>query len=184
MAINVTGVYLDHPEDHDLDMRRLSDSGDDPLQPTQFQIARTVEQSKALNDLNGPVIIISASGMATGGRILHHLKRWLPDKRTTVLLVGYQAAGTRGRTLQDGAREVRIHGRDITRRANIETIRGLSAHADRNDLLRWLQGFDNQPDRVYLVHGEDRAASALAATLRDMQPWQIEVAGDGQTVSL
>ncbi len=184
MAINVTSVYLDHPEDHDLDMQRLTDSGDDPLQPTQFQIARTVAQSKALNDLNGPVIIISASGMATGGRILHHMKRWLPDKRTTVLLVGYQAAGTRGRTLQDGAREVRIHGREITRRATVETIRGLSAHADRGDLLRWLQGFDKPPERIFLVHGEERAASALATTLRDMRPWQIEVAADGETVSL
>ena len=113
MALNVTDVYRRHPEEHDLEMATLMNSKARPLCPELFQTARTSVESRALNEIKGPVIIISASGMASGGRVLHHLTRRLPDKRTTVLLWGYQAAGTRGRTLQEGAKKVRIHGKDV-----------------------------------------------------------------------
>lgn len=131
MAIDVTGIYCEHPEDHDLDMKLLMDEKRCPLCCTQYHLLRRVEESKRLNKLSGPAIIISASGMATGGRVLHHLRARLPDERTTVLLPGFQAAGTRGRALQEGARTLRIHGEDVPVRARVVTLDGLSAHADR-----------------------------------------------------
>jgi len=121
-----------------------------------------VEQSKALNDLRYPSILISASGMATGGRVLHLLRHRLPDHRTTVLFVGHQAAGTRGRHLQEGAEEVRIHGESVRVRARIETLEGMSAHGDRNGILHWLRTAERPPDVAHLVHGEPQAAAALA----------------------
>ncbi|MCK5714300.1 MAG: MBL fold metallo-hydrolase, partial [Hyphomicrobiaceae bacterium] len=145
MALNVTDVYRRHPEEHDLEMATLMNSKARPLCPELFQTARTSVESRALNEIKGPVIIISASGMASGGRVLHHLKRRLPDKRTTVLLCGYQAAGTRGRTLQEGAKKVRIHGKDVSVRARIETLHGLSAHADWKELIVWLSQFERPP---------------------------------------
>jgi metallo-beta-lactamase family protein len=151
--------------------------------PARYRFARTPAESKALNDLTGPIIIISASGMATGGRILHHLARRLPDDRTTVLLVGFQGAGTRGRLLEDGAREVKMLGRLVPVRARIEKIDALSAHADRDEILRWLQGFRRPPRMTYLVHGEPPAAQALATSIERLG-WAVRVAGDGETVPL
>jgi metallo-beta-lactamase family protein len=182
MAINVTDLYLRHGEEHDIDMRRLIDSGDDPLWPRQFHLARSREESMALNDVRGPVVIISASGMATGGRILHHLKLRLPERRTTVLLVGFQAAGTRGRRLQEGAEEIRIHGQEWRVRATVRTLHGLSAHADQPEILRWLGGFERPPTAVYLVHGEPEAAAALGAAIEQELGWQARPARDGETV--
>lgn len=184
MAINVTKIYLNHPEEHDLDMRLLVEKGDKALAPEQFSIARTVEESKGLKDLSGPFILISASGMATGGRVLHHLKRWLPDRRATVLLIGFQAAGTRGRSLQEGAESVRIHGGDVSVRAEIKTVDGLSAHADRGELERWVRGFTRAPQRIYLVHGEPRASTAFAERLRNAGRWEVHVADDGVRIRI
>lgn len=152
--------------------------------PARYRFARTPAESKALNDLTGPFIIISASGMATGGRILHHLAQRLPDERTTVLLVGFQGAGTRGRLLEEGAREVKMLGRMIPVRARIEKIDALSAHADRDEIMRWLDGFEQPPRVTYLVHGEPSAASALRDAIRQRFGWNVQVAGDGATVSL
>lgn len=180
MAIDVTALYMDHPEEHDVDTRALEASG---LRCANLTFARTVEQSKSLSEMVGPVIIISASGMASGGRILHHLARWLPERRATVLLVGFQAAGTRGRALQDGAASVRIHGRSVSVRAHIEVVDGLSAHADRHDLIRWMEGFERRPKRVYLVHGERTASEALRARLRE-DGWHAEIAEDGASVPI
>ena len=122
--------------------------------------------------------------MATGGRILHHLRQRLPDRHTTVLLVGYQAAGTRGRSLQEGAPSVRIHGQDVPVRARVETVHGLSAHADRNEILRWLRDFAEPPQCTYVVHGEPGSAQALAETVRDVLGWEARVAEDGQNVAI
>ena len=122
--------------------------------------------------------------MATGGRILHHLKLRLPDERTTVLLPGYQAAGTRGRSLQDGARTLRMHGQDVLVRARIEILDGLSAHADRDDILLWLGGFTRPPRLTYVVHGEPQAARSLAETIRARFGWTVQVAQDGAEVPL
>jgi len=184
MAINVTDIYCQHPEDHDLDMKLLMDEQRCPLCCRQYRLVRSVAESKAVNGYLGPMIIISASGMATGGRVLHHLKARLPDHRTTVLLPGFQAAGTRGRALQDGARELRIHGQDVAVRAKVVTLDGLSAHADREEILRWASGFMRPPRRAYVVHGEPQAASALAQTLSFRLHWNVRVADDAETVDL
>lgn len=184
MAIDVTELYRRHTEEHDLDTQRIAEGGEDPLRPHQFQLARAREESVALNDLRGPLIIISASGMATGGRILHHMKLRLPDRRTTVLLVGFQAAGTRGRQLQDGAEEVRIHGQQIPVRATVAILHGLSAHADQNELLRWLKGFQNPPKGTYLVHGEPEGTAALAKAITEELSWTVRAAEDGAHVDL
>jgi metallo-beta-lactamase family protein len=184
MAIDVTGIYLRHTAEHDLDMRMVAHSGDHPLYPAQFSLTRTQEESMALNDVRGPIIIISASGMATGGRILHHLKLRLTDRRTTVLLVGFQAAGTRGRRLLEGAEDVRIHGRDGRVRAAVESLDGLSAHADQDELLQWLSGFQRPPRQCYLVHGEPVATEALAGAISERFGWPARAAEDGERVSL
>jgi metallo-beta-lactamase family protein len=130
------------------------------------------------------VIIISASGMATGGRVLHHLNLRLPDPRTTVLLVGFQAQGTRGRALQDGKREIRMLGREVDVRATVETLDGLSAHADQTEILRWLRGFRRPPRRTYLVHAEATAAEALQGIISRELGWSVRPAEDGETVPL
>jgi metallo-beta-lactamase family protein len=131
---------------------------------------RTVEQSKALNELSGPRIIISASGMLTAGRVLHHLRRLLPEQRNLVLLVGYQAAGTRGRALLEGARALKVHGREVPVRARFQSLQGLSAHADADELLRWLGSLEKPPRRIFVTHGEPEASQALAHRIEDELP--------------
>jgi metallo-beta-lactamase family protein len=182
MAIDVTDIYCRHPEDHNLEMAALMDARRCPLCCKQYHLVRTAAESKALNDRSGPMIIVSASGMATGGRVVHHLKRRLPEERTTVLLTGYQAAGTRGRALQEGATTLRIHGESVGVRARIESIGGLSAHADRGEIFRWLAGFEKPPRSTYVVHGEPHAADQLAAGIRSTLGWTARVAADGETV--
>jgi metallo-beta-lactamase family protein len=184
MAINVTDIYCRHPEDHDLDMKLLMDEKRCPLCCRQYHLTRDASESRALNHREGPMIIIAGSGMATGGRVLHHLKRRLPHAQNTVLLAGFQAAGTRGRALQEGASTIRIHGEQIPVRARIENIGGLSAHADQNELLRWLGGFTRPPRQTYLVHGETVASNALAAAIKERLGWAVAVAQDGETVPL
>ncbi|HEX6437690.1 MAG TPA: MBL fold metallo-hydrolase [Candidatus Binatia bacterium] len=184
MAIDATDVYCAHSEEHDLDMKLLSDAKLCPLSSKKFYIHRTAEESKAINDLAGPLIIISASGMVTGGRVLHHLKRRLPDDKTTVLLVGFQAEGTRGRTLQSGKNEVKMLGEIIPVRAEVKTIDGFSAHADQDEILRWLRSFKKPPRRTFVTHGEPPASQALHTVLRDELKWNTEIPSIGQTVVL
>jgi metallo-beta-lactamase family protein len=174
MAVDATPIHLAHREDHDDEMARLLAAGVEPLRPRRLQFARSPDQSKAINRVEGPCIILSASGMATGGRVLHHLARRLPDERTTVLLVGYQAAGTRGWSLQNGAAALRIHGEDVPVRARVATISGFSAHADEGELSRWLRTFPAPPRRTFLVHGEPTALAAARARL-DGLGWPCEV---------
>jgi metallo-beta-lactamase family protein len=184
MAINVSDIYCRHPEDHALDMKLLMDEKRCPICCRQYHLARTPEESKALNRIDGPLIIISASGMATGGRILHHLKLRLPDPRATVLLVGFQSIGTRGRALRDGAQAIRIHGQAVPVRAKVETLDGLSAHADREEILNWLSSFRRPPEETYVVHGEPRVAQSLAEAIQARFGWKTHVARDGETVGL
>jgi metallo-beta-lactamase family protein len=160
MAVDATPIYLAHREDQDEEMARLLAAGKEPLRPARLRFARSPEQSKAINDVAGPCIILSASGMATGGRVLHHLARRLPDPRTTVLLVGYQAAGTRGWSLQNGAATLRMHGEDVPVKARVASIAGFSAHADEAEIERWLASFPSPPARTFLVHGEGPALAA------------------------
>lgn len=166
MAVNATRIYGKHIRDLSLDEALLGDGRSNRLFPHEVALHRTVEESRRLNDLPGPRIIISSSGMLTGGRVLHHLKRLLPDARNLLLLVGYQAAGTRGRKLLEGARTVRIHGQDYGVRAELQCVSGLSAHADRGDLLRWIRAGAGRPGVVFVTHGEPAAAAAFAALLR------------------
>jgi metallo-beta-lactamase family protein len=184
MAIEATGLYCSHPEDLDPDTAQPVLSGTCPLHTARFQLTRTVEDSRKINDVRGTAIIIAASGMATGGRILHHLRRRLPDPKTTVLLVGFQALGTRGRLIQDGARTVRIFGEDVPINARVETIHGLSAHSDANGLLRWLRTTTSRPRRVFVVHGELGAADALANRIRTELGWDAHVPDYRELVTL
>jgi metallo-beta-lactamase family protein len=184
MAIDVTEMYCQHPEEFDEEMMRSMREGRCPLCCRQYHLLRSVEQSKWLGTRKGPMVIIAGSGMMTGGRILHHLKQRLPDPRNTLLLVGYQALGTRGRALLEGARQLRMHGQDIPVQAQVEAIDGLSAHADQSEILRWLSGFRRPPAKTYIVHGEEKPALALAGLLHERLGWDTEVARDGVTVPL
>jgi metallo-beta-lactamase family protein len=182
MGAAATAAYRRHPEEHDAATRKVAASGQEPFVPARLEISRTVDDSKRLNDVALPVIIIAGSGMATGGRILHHLRRRLDEERTTVLFAGYQAAGTRGRLLRDGAERLRIFGEDVRVRAAIMATDALSAHADRGDILRWLGGFRRPPSRTYAVHGEPEAASALAESIGKTLGWRASVAADGERI--
>jgi metallo-beta-lactamase family protein len=128
--------------------------------------------------------VISASGMATGGRVLHHLRAALPDARNTVLFVGYQAEGTRGRQLVDGGTTVKIHGEIIPVRAEIALVESMSAHADSQEILRWLGGFTRPPRLTFIVHGEPVAMEALGASIHDRLGWSTKMPAHGETVGL
>jgi metallo-beta-lactamase family protein len=162
MAVDVTNIYGRYLGSDELDSglgagRRLF--------PKNVTYHASVDESKRLNDLKGPRIIISSSGMLTGGRVLHHMRRLLPDPKNLLALVGYQAAGTRGRALQDGAKVLKMHGEYIPVRAQFISLETLSAHADRNELLRWLQSAPASPKTVFLTHGEPQSAEALVGRL-------------------
>ena len=131
-----------------------------------------------------PAIIISSSGMATGGRVLHHLTAALPDPRNTVLLVGFQAEGTRGRQLADGAQTVKIHGKIVPVHAHVEKIDSMSAHADSQEILRWLGGFKRAPEMTFLVHGEPVAMEALQAAITARLGWHTRTPNHEETVEL
>jgi metallo-beta-lactamase family protein len=184
MGIQATAIYAAHTEEHDPALARVVAGGTAPFAPKRFALSRSVEDSKRLNDTAGPGIIVAGSGMATGGRILHHLKRLLPDPKTTVLFVGYQAAGTRGRLLKDGAAEIRMLGMMVPVNATIMVSDAYSAHADREEILRWLGGFRRPPGMTYVVHGEAGAAEALRDAIVSRLGWNAAVAEDGQRVTL
>jgi metallo-beta-lactamase family protein len=168
MAIRATDAYRGASSEFDDELRALIANGDSPLADDRFHRCRSAEESKALNGLRRPAVIVAGSGMATGGRIVHHLKQRLPDERSTVVFAGFQAAGTRGRALVDGAQTVSIHGRRVEVRAEIARLTGLSAHADRDELLRWCRALPEPPARVFLNHGEDPPRKALAAAIEEL----------------
>lgn len=181
MAIDATTIFHRHPDYHRPELTR---AGQGLLQPPGLVFARTQAASRLLNDLDGGAIIISASGMVTGGRVLHHLRRRLPDPRNVILFAGYQAPGTRGRALLNGAEAIKMFGEHIPVRAEIRQTDAFSAHADQSEVLRWLGGFERPPDQTYLVHGEPPAAEALAAAIRQRLGWSVAPAEDGATVDL
>jgi len=185
MAISVTGMYVKHPEDHDLEFTKEEREGNrDPLNVHEVHMTRTVEESKKINNVTSPCIIISASGMATGGRILHHLAQRLPDPRSTVLLVGYQAEGSRGRALIEGAKYVRIYGEEVPVRAQVVEVGQLSAHAGKSELLRWLSSFQAPPRETFLVHGEPPALDALRAAITAQYHWSVTIPSYQQSFDL
>jgi metallo-beta-lactamase family protein len=175
MAIDVTDLYRRHHEDHNVTTEDLEAHGLRLFSQPYVKFTRSVEESKALNDNHFPMVIISASGMATGGRVLHHLARCLPDHRNTILFVGFQGAGTRGQIIQSGAQQVKMHGAMVPIRARIETIENLSAHADYGEILRWLGQFHRAPQRTFLVHGEPKAAQALQQRITQQLKWDARV---------
>jgi metallo-beta-lactamase family protein len=175
MAINATEIYCAHPEEFDGEMRDMVMNRNCPLECADVRLARTPDESRAINAVTGPVLIISASGMVSGGRVLHHLRQRLPDSRTTVLLVGYQAIGTRGRQLQEGATSLRLYGEEVPVRAHMETVHGLSAHADATGLMRWLRTASRPPRRVFVVHGDPGPARALATRIDKELGWAVDV---------
>lgn len=172
MAVNATEIYREFHFDFDDESQAILRSGDKPLKTERTIFCRTVEESKRINDVEGACIVISASGMVNGGRILHHMRRWLPVEEATVLFVGFQAHGTRGRIIQSGAKEVKIYGGYTPIRAKIESISGLSAHADRGELLRWLRSCSGSPGMVRVVHGEPEASRAFSRALREEFDWK------------
>jgi len=178
MAVDAFDIFSNHKEEHDLEMTELVKAGGNPLYSKRVYFTRSVEDSKAINEQRSPSIIISANGMATGGRILHHLIQRLPDQQNSVVFVGFQAAGTRGRQLAEGARQVRIFGVDYPVRAAIHVIDSFSAHADYNEILRWLRGFKQGPQKTFLVHGEPKAAEAMKGHIQTaFKTWQVEIPG-------
>jgi metallo-beta-lactamase family protein len=171
MAIRATRIFGQHPEDHDREARALLANGSAPLGYPDLHVAARRDESMAINKVRGPAVIISANGMATGGRILHHLSQRLPHPENMILFVGFQAEGTRGRQLLDGADEVKIHGQLVPVRAEVRTLPGFSAHGDQAELLRWLGAMREPPMTLFLTHGEDGPRRALAALVRERLGW-------------
>jgi metallo-beta-lactamase family protein len=186
MALSATDLYLKYKEDHDLDYVKEegSDGKGDPLDVHEFHLTRSVEESKAINNVKTPCIIISASGMVSGGRVLHHLAQRLPDKRNAVILAGFQAEGTRGRALQEGALSLKLYGQDVPVYAEIVEMGQFSAHAGKSELLHWLTGLPAPPKQTYLTHGEPAAAQALQAAIQQKFQWKVAVARYLDTVPI
>lgn len=184
MAIDAYEIYSRHSKNFDDETWARLTATDTPFRCRDFNLARSREQSMAINQIEGPVIIISASGMASGGRVLHHLRRRLPDPRTTVLIVGYQAQGTRGRALVEGRESVRIFGEDVPIEATIETLNGMSAHAGSNELMAWLGTADGDTKHAFAVHGEMDAAEALVGRIENELGWRASVPEPEQRVEL
>jgi metallo-beta-lactamase family protein len=184
MALSATDLYVKHKEDHDLEFVREegSDGKGDPLSVHEFHLTRSVEESKSINDVKKPCIIISASGMVSGGRVLHHLVQRLPDARNAVILAGFQAEGTRGRALQEGAKSLKLYGQDVPVCAEIAEMGQFSAHAGKSELLRWLAALPAPPKQTYLTHGEPVAAQALQAAISEKFNWKAAVARYQDTV--
>ncbi len=183
MAIDATAIYSRHLYDSNLD-QDVTHDGRSRIFPFKVRLHRTVHESKMLNNLPGPRVIIASSGMMTGGRILHHLTRRLGDHNNLVLLTGYQSVGTRGRALQDGARSLRIHGQNIPVEAKVATINGLSSHADGDEIMRWIGTAPRKPEKVFVVHGQPEAAEHLAARIAGDFGSQVEVPDQGEGFDL
>ncbi len=186
MALSATDLYLKHREDHDLEFAREegSDGKGDPLNVHEFHLTRSVEESKAINNVKTPCIIISASGMVSGGRVLHHLAQRLSDAHNAVILAGFQAEGTRGRALQEGAKSLKLFGQDVPVCAEIVEMGQFSAHAGKGELQRWLTALPAPPKQTYLTHGEPAAAQALQTAIQQKFQWKAAVARYLDTVTI
>jgi metallo-beta-lactamase family protein len=184
MALSATDLYLKHKEDHDMEFSKLEQGSGDPLNVHNFHLTRSVEQSKQINNVKTPCIIISASGMVTGGRVLHHLAQRLGDARNAVILGGFQAEGTRGRALQEGAKTLTLFGKPVPVMAEIIEMGQFSAHAGKSELLRWLVALQVAPKQTYLTHGEPAAAQSLQQAIGQKFPWKASVARYLDTVEL
>lgn len=178
MAADVTGLYLRHRDEH-----RLDEAECEALRDVATFV-NTVEESRRLNAMRGPMIIVAASGMATGGRVVHHLKSFAPDPRNTILFSGHQAAGTRGAAMLGGARTIRIHGEDVPLRAEVAALSSLSAHADYEEMLGWLRRSPMPPRATFVVHGDPDAAEAMRGHVERVLRWPVRVPEYLETVDL
>ncbi|MCF7794706.1 MAG: MBL fold metallo-hydrolase [Candidatus Cloacimonetes bacterium] len=184
MAIEALQIFENHIQDFDLFTRMQNMAGKDIFRPRNLHICRSKQDSMSINDHKSGCIIISASGMVTGGRIVHHLKQRLPDPKNTVLLIGYQAIGTRGRTIMEKKETVKIHGKEIPINAQIEMIDGFSGHADYNEMLAWLMPFNKSPRATFLVHGEENASEAMAEKIKQTYHWNVKIPQFGESFEL
>jgi metallo-beta-lactamase family protein len=183
MAINAIEVFKHHPDLFDEEMVELTSQGESPFSFPNLKMTRTTRESKAINHITGTAVIIAGSGMCTGGRIKHHLVHNISRPESTILFVGHQAVGTLGRQIVDGAEEVRILGQMHPVRTRVIQIHGFSAHADRDELLRWLSGLQKPPRHVFVTHGEPDAARSFADLLMETKDWDVSVpAYQGQAV--
>ncbi|HEX7084715.1 MAG TPA: MBL fold metallo-hydrolase [Vicinamibacterales bacterium] len=183
MALAGLALYADRT--HELDPEFHENGGGmDGFTSSLFTAITSTDESKALTLSREPSIIVSSSGMATGGRVLHHLRASLPDERSAVVFVGYQAAGSRGRSLVEGASHVKIHGQLVEVRARVVEIDSMSAHADASEILRWLRGFTAPPEVTYLVHGEPDSQQALRDRITGELGWRVEIPAHGDTVAI
>ena len=178
MAIDATRLYHEYRSEHRLSPEACNAAC------ASAQFVHTADESRALNSRGGPMIIISASGMATGGRVLHHLKAFAPDPRNLILLPGFQAAGTRGAALAAGATEIKIHGGYVPVRAEVVRLDSMSAHADYVEILDWLRNFKRAPKRTFVTHGEPAAADEMRRRIGEQLGWEVSVPADGETVRL
>ena len=178
MAADTTEIYHKHRAQHRLTPEQCR------MMCTSAKVVNSVEESRKLNELRFPAVIISASGMATGGRVVHHLKAMAPDHRNTIVLAGYQAAGTRGAALAGGARQIKIHGEYVPVRAEVVSLGSLSAHADREELLSWIGQLPRPPKQVFLTHGEPVAADSLRLAIEERHRWACSVPEQMQAVEL
>ncbi len=184
LAINAIEVYKKYPEYYDKDAAKLYTKGDDFLTFPDLHMTRTKEESKMINTVPAPKMVIAGAGMMNGGRILHHAYRYLPDPASTLIIVGYQAEGTLGRRLYEGASEVRIFGEPVQVRCKIKAIGALSAHGDQKKLLTWVGSGKTVPKKVFCVHGEPHAATELAHRVRDEYKIETFVPEMGEKVEI
>ncbi len=178
MALEATAIFDNHPGEH-----RLSVAQSEALCNTP-KIITNVEDSKKLNLRKGPMIILAGSGMGTGGRVIHHFKAFAPDARNTILFSGFQAGGTRGAAMIEGAKEIKIHGEYVPVRAEVSSINSLSAHADVNEIMDWLKHFDQPPKQTFITHGEPIAADALRLRIKEQLDWETYIPDYLETVDL
>jgi metallo-beta-lactamase family protein len=176
LAIKAVEIFLKHTEEYSEETKALVSRYGSPLDWQGFNFASTADESKKINDIRFPVIIISSSGMVTGGRIMHHLALRLPDPRNLVIFVGFQAPGTRGATIKSGAPEVKIFGEMVPIRAQVAALEQFSDHADPPELLEWLRTFKGKPAVTYLVHGEPDAANQLCDLMKSQLGWNVQIA--------
>jgi metallo-beta-lactamase family protein len=176
MAIKAVEIFMKHTEEYSDETKQLVAKHGSPLHWPGFTFAQTAEESKKINDSRFPCVIISSSGMVTGGRIQHHLIQRLPDPRNTVLFIGFQAPGTRGFIIKSGAAEVKIFGQMVPIRAQVTALEQFSDHADTPELMEWLGTFSSQPGSTYLVHGEPEAAAQLRDTMVKELGWNVQIA--------
>jgi metallo-beta-lactamase family protein len=176
MAIKAVDIFLKHSEEYTPQAAALIREYGSPIEWPGFTFAQTAEQSKKINESRYPSIIVSSSGMVTGGRILHHLAQRLPDPKNLVIFIGFQAPGTRGAIIKGGAPEVKIFGQFVPIRAQVAALEQFSDHADPPELLEWLRTFKNKPSATYLVHGEPAASSQLRDLMRKELGWNVQVA--------